>query len=77
MSKEQIRLYLTGRIIDKLTEFLMHDHRLNLQEAIDIIYNSDTLGKLENKKTELYIQSPAYVYELLDYEYKNGHFPNS
>ena len=43
-------------------------------DAIDIIYNSDTFQKLEDTETDLYVQSPAYIYELLNTEYKTGRF---
>ena len=38
------------------------------------IYNSDTFQKLEDTETDLYVQSPAYIYELLNTEYKTGRF---
>lgn len=57
-----------------MTEYLIQDYHISLEQALDFIYNSDTYQKLENKETGLYIESPAYIYQLLDNEYKTGIF---
>ena len=44
----------------------------DLQEAISTFHNSETFVKLEDFSTGLYIESPAYVYDLLMSELKNG-----
>lgn len=72
MKKEQINKFLIDRIIDKMTEFLVQDYGLGIDQAIDFVYNSDTYQKLVNTKTGLYTQSPAYVYQLLECEYRTG-----
>lgn len=74
MTKEQINKYLVNRAVDKMTEYLIQDHQISLEQALDFIYNSDTYQKLENEETGLYIESPAYIYQLLDKEYKTGVF---
>ncbi len=45
---------------------------MDLQEAISTFHNSETFAKLEDFSTGLYIESPAYVYNLLMSELKNG-----
>lgn len=72
MTKVQIKDFLVNRTIDEMTKYLVEDYKLDIASAIDIIYNSDTLRKLEDTDNGLYIQSPAYVYELLDKEYREG-----
>lgn len=72
MTKEQMGKYLIDKSVDKMTEFLVHDYNLQIGQAIDFIYNSDTYQKLINTQTGLYIQSSAYVYQLLENEYKTG-----
>lgn len=72
MTRTQIKDFLVNKTIDEMTKYLVDDYKLNIASAIDIIYNSDTLRKLEDAETGLYIQSPAYVYELLDREYRTG-----
>ena len=48
------------------------DMDMDLQEAISTFHNSETFVKLEDFSTGLYIESPAYVYDLLMSELKNG-----
>lgn len=55
-----------------MTRFLIQDYKLGIDQAIDFIYNSDTYQKLVNPQTELYVQSPAYIYQLVENEYKTG-----
>ena len=55
-----------------MTEFLIEDHNLSIATALQFIYNSDTYQKLNQIETGLYEQSPSYVYELLDKEYRTG-----
>ncbi len=55
-----------------MTRFLIQDYKLGIDQAIDFIYNSDTYQKLTNPQTGLYVQSPAYIYQLLKNEYKTG-----
>ena len=74
MTKEQINKYLTNRAVDKMTEYLMQDYNISIEQALDFIYNSDTYQKLNDKETGLYVESPAYIYQLLDREYKTGVF---
>lgn len=74
MTKEQINKYLVNRAVDKMTEYLVHDYHISIEQALDFIYNSDTFQNLSNKETGLYIESPAYIYQLLDQEYKTGAF---
>ena len=72
MTKEQIREYLIDYAVDQMTKFFMDDHHVGMAEALDVIYNSDTYAKLTDAEGGLYVQSPAYVYEILDEEYRFG-----
>ncbi len=72
MTKEQINKYLVDKAVDEMTKFLIQDYKLGIDNAIDFIYNSDTYQKLTNPQTGLYVQSPAYIYQLLENEYKTG-----
>ncbi len=74
MTKEQINNYLVDKAIDNVTSYLIQDRKLGIDQAIDFIYNSDTYQKLINTQTGLYIQSPAYIYQLLENEYETGRF---
>lgn len=76
MGQQQIQSFLINRVVDKMTEFLTIDYALTVAEALDVVYNSETYLKLQDTDTDLYTQSPAYVYELLNTEYQTGIFQN-
>ena len=60
--------YITTRIV----EWIMRDQALGLEEALLLFHNSETFDKLCEKHTDLYIESPAYIYELLTEELRRG-----
>lgn len=41
---------------------------------MDVLYNSDTFARLEDKNTGLYYQSPGYVYSYLNQELTSGNY---
>lgn len=74
MTKAQIKNYLVDMAVDEMTKYLIEDYNISINDALDAIYNSETYQKLEDTETGLYTQSPVYIYELLDKEYKTGIF---
>ncbi len=60
--------YITARVV----EWIMRDHHLGLEEALLLFHNSETFDKLCQKHTGLYIESPAYIYEVLTEEFRRG-----
>lgn len=64
-SHSQIAAYLTDHAISELVGYVMEDTGCPLQQAMDTVYNSELMKQLENEETELYVQSPAYLYELM------------
>ena len=44
---------------------------MQIDKALDKVYNSRTYDNLQNEDTGLYIQSPEYVYEELMHEIRN------
>lgn len=62
--------FLVNHIVDRLTEYLVTDNGLELADALKIVYLSKTYQQLLDKDGGLYIQSPSYVYELLQTELK-------
>ena len=68
-AKEQIREYLISNIIDKMVQYLMEDEALSLEQAMDRVYRSRTIQLLQIPEGELYVQSPAYVYEMMRLEW--------
>jgi hypothetical protein len=75
MKKQDKIEILTDSIIDKMTEWLIRDFKLDIPSAMNIIYNSSTLELLQNKHTDMYAQSPGYVYFILENEYLTGKMP--
>ena len=47
---------------------LMERDNMQMEEALDKVYNSQTYENLLNKKSGLYLQSSQYVYEELTHE---------
>ena len=62
--------FLINRIVDKLTEFLVIDSSIDLTDALKIVYNSRVYQQLQDSESDLNLQSPSYIYELLKQEMK-------
>ena len=62
--------YLVEGISKDIIGYLMEDH--DLTTALKEFYNSETFAKLSDEATGLYIESSAYVYEILKSEFKYG-----
>ena len=60
-------------MVKELAILLMRQNKdMELNEALAIIFNSDTYQKVMDDKAGLYYQSPRYVFSFLDSEIKNG-----
>jgi hypothetical protein len=57
--------------------YLVEDERLELPEALDRLYSSQTYERLPDPETGLYRESSAYLYELLKDELSSGRFAQS
>ena len=69
MSKrEQLMEYITQDIV----VLLMQDRGLDVDEAINLFYNSVVFEKLHDEETGLYLEGSLYVYDLLQNELANG-----
>lgn len=72
MTHQQLQDFLIAYAIDRMAEFLIEDYGLSIAESLKFIYNSYTYQKLQETKNGLYEQSPSYIYELLEREYRTG-----
>lgn len=63
--KKHIMEYLISKSIDYMVTCLIVEHNMSLGDAMDVVYRSEVIRMLQIPEGELYIQSPAYVYELL------------
>lgn len=60
-------------ITQDIIAFIVEDTSIDYDEAMHILYNSQIFEKLTDEHTGLYLDSSAYVYELLKDEIKDGH----
>ena len=60
------------RLTKKALLLLRLPESYELTEAFSIFHNSETFAKLSDEDTGLYIESSAYVYEILKSELKYG-----
>lgn len=58
----------------ELISLLMRNWHYTSAEAMDVLYNSDTFSRLEDKNTGLYYQSLGYVYSYLNQELSSGSY---
>jgi hypothetical protein len=60
--------YITTRVV----EYIMKDKDLGLEDALFLFHNSETFEKLCDKETGMYIESPKFIYEILQDEFRYG-----
>ena len=64
--------FLFEGISADVVRYLVERNDMDLQEAISTFHNSETFAKLCDPNTGLYIESSAYVYEILKTELRFG-----
>ena len=64
--------YLVEGITKDVIGYIIEDNGYDLPTALKEFYNSETFVKLSDETTGLYIESSAYVYEMLKEELKHG-----
>lgn len=67
LTPEQIQL-LKDDLCVEITGYLVDDFHYTPQEAIDVLYTSETFDRLQDNDTGLYYQSAGYVYSFLQNE---------
>ncbi len=65
----EMKAYMVNRLAMMLLE---HNEEMSMEQALSIVFNSDTYQKMMNDRTRLYYQSPMYVFAFLDQELKQG-----
>ena len=68
MTAQVQRDFLVSHIVDRLTEYLVIDHDMEITDALKIVYQSKAYQQLQDEDGGLYTQSPSYIYELLKRE---------
>lgn len=65
-----------GFMIEEITKeiivLLIEERGMDMKEAFDTLYDSDTYRSLSDTESGLYSQSTAYVYEYLINEIETG-----
>ena len=61
----QIATYLTNYALSELVKYVMEDTGCSIEVAMEQVYNSPLMTALQEEEGELYVQSPAYLYELM------------
>ncbi|MCD7926343.1 hypothetical protein [Phocaeicola sp.] len=59
-------------MVKELVVLLMEDQGMQMEEALNTVFNSDTYLRLMDERTKLYFQSPRYVYDFLKTEILTG-----
>lgn len=65
-SHHQIATYLIDHALSELIKYYMEDTGCTIEQAMDKVYNSPLLQAIQDEEGELYVQSPAYLYELMN-----------
>lgn len=66
LSHHQIATYLTDYALSELVKYVIEDTGCSIEQAIARVYNSPLMPLLQDEEGELYVQSPAYLYELMN-----------
>ena len=61
----QIATYLTDHALSELVSYVIEDTGCDIEQAMEEVYNSPLMELLQDEEGELYVQSPAYLYELM------------
>ena len=61
----QIATYLTDYVLSELVKYVMEDEGCSVEQAMIKVFDSPIMEALEDEEGELYVQSPAYIYELM------------
>ena len=62
----QIATYLTDYVLSELVKYVMEDTSCSIEQAMERVYNSPLMPALQDEEGELYVKSPAYLYELMN-----------
>ena len=64
--------FMIEELVKELALRLMEERGLTMKLALDTIYNSETYTKILDLRTNLFSQSTAYVYSILETEILTG-----
>ena len=65
-NRHQIANYLIDYALSELVKYVMEDTGCSIEQAMEKVYHSPVIDALQDEEGELYIQSPAYLYDLMN-----------
>jgi len=65
-SHHKIATYLTNYALSELVKYVLEDTGCSIEQAMERVYNSPLMDALQDEESDLYVQSPAYLYELME-----------
>ena len=71
LTPQQIQIMKDDIAVD-LAERLANEFHYTPQEALDVLYSSDTFDRLQDNETGFYYQSMGYIYDFLNKEITEG-----
>lgn len=71
LSQPEIESMQEDMTVD-LLQMLVEDKEMTMQDAMALLYNSDTYSRLMNSASGLYYQSAGYVMDFLQNEITTG-----
>ena len=69
----QIATFLTDYVLSELVKYVIEDTGCSIEQAMERVYNSPVTTALQDEENELYVQSPAYLYELMNSQFQLQH----
>lgn len=67
LTKAQLQ-FIINSDVERMAQYLIEGNGVTIINALDMIYNSQIYQKLQDRKTGLYLYSPAYIYNYLKEE---------
>lgn len=64
--------YMQEALVRDVTELICEQQGKSIAEAMYLMYSSETYRILSNPQSQMYIQSPVYVYDCLEHEQLYG-----
>lgn len=64
--------FMIEELVKELALRLIEERRMDMKQALDTIYTSETFAKVLDQRTGLFSKSTAYVYSFLESEILTG-----
>ena len=64
--RENVCCEETNYVLSELVKYVIEDTGCGIEQAMEKVYKSPLMEALQDEENELYVQSPAYLYELMN-----------